>query len=325
VHLRVVAALLAVLAMPAFAACQSNGSNSSTGSSSTTTAHSTTTSTAAPSCALGPGYTVGTTTHTLPVAGVERELLVHLPPKPAANMPLVVDFHGAGSNMAQQAVYSGFDAVADKNGFVVATPNGVDAPIRQWNFLGQDDVAFAKAIIDELVAHARRHETCACGRYLERRDVGVARAPSVDRFAGFGLVAGDFTTRRSAATLNAGRSSSSTGRATRWCRTAAAAWRPAARRCRVPKRSPGPGRSTTVAPGPKETQLEPRSCAWTGPAARSRFASSPRCSLSSPCSRSRPVRVTTRSRRPDHAPGECDRRDVEAVQSERLTRRTSGL
>jgi polyhydroxybutyrate depolymerase len=191
VHLRVVAALLAVLA---FAACQSDGSKSSTGSSSTTTARSATTSSAAPPCALGTGYTVGTTKHTLPVAGVERELLVHVPPKPAANMPLVVDFHGAGSNMAEQAVYSGFDAVADAHSFVVATPNGADAAIRQWNFLGQDDLAFAKAIIDELV-------TNACVDTKRAYAVGISSGSAMsaslacrasDRFAGFGLVAGDF-------------------------------------------------------------------------------------------------------------------------------------
>jgi polyhydroxybutyrate depolymerase len=194
VRLRIVAALLAVLAALAFAACQSDGSKSSTGSSSTTTARSTTTSTARPTCALGTGYSVGTTTHTLPVAGVERDLLVHVPFKPVANMPLVVDFHGAGSNMAQQAVYSGFDAVADTNGFVVATPNGADAPIRQWNFLGQDDVAFAKAIIDELVANACVDTKRA---YAVGISSGSAMSASLacqasDRFAGFGLVAGDF-------------------------------------------------------------------------------------------------------------------------------------
>ena len=119
---------------------------------------------------------------------------MHVPPEPVANMPLVVDFHGAGSNMVEQAVYSGFDAVADANGFVVATPNGVDAAIRQWNFLGQEDVAFAKAIIDELVANACVDTKRA---YAVGISSGSAMSASLacqasDRFAGFGLVAGDF-------------------------------------------------------------------------------------------------------------------------------------
>ncbi len=190
--------MLAVLGLFALPACRSDGS-SSTGSSSRTTARpttgsSTTTSTAAPRCALGTGYTVGTTKHTVPIAGVQREFLVHVPPKPTGKMPLVVDFHGAGSNMVEQAVYSGFDQVADANDFVVATPNGVDAPIRQWNFLGKDDVAFAKAIIDELVANACVDTNHA---YAAGISSGSAMSASLacqasDRFAGFGLVAGDF-------------------------------------------------------------------------------------------------------------------------------------
>ncbi len=194
---RILAALLAISAVVALAACESDSSKSSAGPNSSTTASSTTassTTTAAPACALGAGYTVGTTKHTLPIAGIERELLVHLPPEPVANMPLVVDFHGAGSNMVEQSIYSGFDAVADANRFVVATPNGVDAAIRQWNFLGQDDAAFAKAIIDELV-------TNACVDTKRAYAVGISSGSAMsaalvcrasDRFAGFGLVAGDF-------------------------------------------------------------------------------------------------------------------------------------
>lgn len=79
---------------------------------------------------------------------------MRIPPAPRAGMALVVDFHGAGSNMEQQAFYSGFDPLADRDGFVVATPNGIDAPIRQWRFLDPKDIDFAKAIVRELVAKA---------------------------------------------------------------------------------------------------------------------------------------------------------------------------
>jgi polyhydroxybutyrate depolymerase len=121
----------------------------------TTTAAATTTTAASEPCTPGDGYTAGTTTHELTVAGTQRQFLVHLPPEPAVDMALIVDFHGANSNMQQQAIYSGFDALSDEEGFVVATPNGVDAPIRQWRFLGTpDDVDFAEAIVGELAANA---------------------------------------------------------------------------------------------------------------------------------------------------------------------------
>ena len=110
-------------------------------------------------------------------------------------MRLVVDFHGAGSNMAQQDIYSGFDALADKKGFVVATPNGIDAAIRQWRFLGtHDDVKFAKAIVGDLAEDA-----CvdAAHAYAAGISSGGAMTASLacqasDTFAGFGPVAADF-------------------------------------------------------------------------------------------------------------------------------------
>jgi polyhydroxybutyrate depolymerase len=89
------------------------------------------------------------------VHGVTRELLVHMPPHLDRRTMLIVDFHGATSTMQQQDVYSGFDARADTDGFVVATPNGtVIGGVRQWNFLGAPDVDFAIALVRQLVAGA---------------------------------------------------------------------------------------------------------------------------------------------------------------------------
>jgi polyhydroxybutyrate depolymerase len=110
-------------------------------------------------------------------------------------MPLIVDFHGASSNMHEQSAYSGFDPLADREHFVVATPNGVDAPIRQWRFLGtQNDVEFAKALVAELVANACVDASRAFAVGLSS---GSAMSASLacqasDVFAGFGLVAGNF-------------------------------------------------------------------------------------------------------------------------------------
>jgi polyhydroxybutyrate depolymerase len=126
---------------------------------------------------------------------VEREFLVHLPPEPTEDMALVVDFHGAGSSMDEQAVYSGFDPLADAEGFVVATPNGVDAAIRQWRFLGTvDDIDFAEAVVADLVANA-----CVDADRVFATGISSGGAMSAslacqasDTFRGFGPVAANF-------------------------------------------------------------------------------------------------------------------------------------
>jgi polyhydroxybutyrate depolymerase len=110
-------------------------------------------------------------------------------------MPVVVDFHGAGSNMQQQDVYSGFDPIADRTGFVVATPNGIDAAIRQWRFLGtQDDVVFARSIVKVLADQACVDPTRAFATGISSggaMTASLACRESGD-FAGFAPVAADF-------------------------------------------------------------------------------------------------------------------------------------
>lgn len=96
--------------------------------------------------------------------------------------------------MQQQEIYSGFDAVADKYGFVVAYPNGVDAVIRQWNFLTAPDVDFATEVVRTLAREA-------CVDVAHAYAVGISSGGAMtaslacqasDTFAGFGPVAADF-------------------------------------------------------------------------------------------------------------------------------------
>lgn len=172
-----------------------SASSAATSTSATTGTSGTTGTTAPATCVLGGGLAPGSATRTLTVAGVEREFLVRIPPTPTAAMALVVSFHGAGSNMVEQAVYGGFDALGEAEGFVVATPNGVDGAIRQWRYLvTPDDVAFARAIVAELVADACVAETRV---YAAGMSSGSAMSASLaceasDTFRGFGLVAADF-------------------------------------------------------------------------------------------------------------------------------------
>ena len=90
----------------------------------------------------------------LTVGGLQRTYLVHAPAGPARG--LVLNLHGAGMSGAQQAGLTGYDAVADQYGFVVAYPDGIDlswadgrgasVPDRQ----GVDDVGFLAALIARL-------------------------------------------------------------------------------------------------------------------------------------------------------------------------------
>ena len=195
---RVAAAAALAIALAAPAACSSSSPKASgpttTRASATTLGTASTTTAVAARCALGAGFAPGTAVHHMTVNGEPRELIVHIPPQPAPGMRLVVDFHGATSNMQQQDLYSGFDALADKQGFVAATPNGIDAPIRQWRFLDPKDIDFAKAIVANLVRNACVDRSHA---YATGISSGGAMTTSLacrasDVFAGFAPVAAEF-------------------------------------------------------------------------------------------------------------------------------------
>jgi polyhydroxybutyrate depolymerase len=195
-HARLAAAALATALL---AACSSSGSPGASAPTSTTTSttsvRAATTTTAAPAaCRLGPGYAPGTAIHRMTVDGEQRDFLVHIPPHPKAAMRLVVDFHGASSNMQEQDLYTGFDRLADQKGFVVATPSGIDSAIRQWRFLNPNDIDFAKRIVGELVDHACVDRAHA---YATGISSGGAMTTSLacrasDVFAGFAPVAAEF-------------------------------------------------------------------------------------------------------------------------------------
>jgi polyhydroxybutyrate depolymerase len=90
----------------------------------------------------------------LSIGGLQRTYLVHVPPGPVTG--LVINLHGAGMTGQQQAAGTGYDAAADRHGFVVAYPDGIDAswadgrgasvPDRQ----GVDDVGFLSTLITQL-------------------------------------------------------------------------------------------------------------------------------------------------------------------------------
>lgn len=98
--------------------------------------------------------------------GLRRYYLVHVPPQASAGRPLavVMAFHGGGGDPNGMQNNYGIDAVADREGFIVAYPAGTGIFRRKgltWN-AGEccgyaiehniDDVGFTKAVLSELEA-----------------------------------------------------------------------------------------------------------------------------------------------------------------------------
>jgi len=95
--------------------------------------------------------------------GVEREYLLYVPAsyEPGRPTPLVISMHGAGGWPVQQSDISGWNAVADEHGFIVAYPSGRGGGAsRAWSFTGARDARFVSDLIDDLereydIDHAR--------------------------------------------------------------------------------------------------------------------------------------------------------------------------
>jgi polyhydroxybutyrate depolymerase len=94
----------------------------------------------------------------LEVGGMSRSYILHVPSGYTGTtpVPLVLDFHGLGGSGMQQQSSSGFQQVADREGFLIAFPNGID---NAWNIgpcctnsRDVDDLGFAKGIILDVAA-----------------------------------------------------------------------------------------------------------------------------------------------------------------------------
>ena len=105
-----------------------------------------------PPCALAP---ISGVEQRLSSGGRERTYRLFVPPGFASRsrLPLVLDLHGSGGTSAGQARTSGFEDVAGKEGFVVAT---LQADGGRWNVPiadgRADDVAYVSDVIDHVAA-----------------------------------------------------------------------------------------------------------------------------------------------------------------------------
>jgi len=94
------------------------------------------------------------------VGGVERTYYLHRPVSLTGPAPMLFVLHGGAGTALQRAAQTGFNSVADREGFVVVYPQGLgngwndgrDTPFLLQRHQNADDVAFFKAMIDRLVA-----------------------------------------------------------------------------------------------------------------------------------------------------------------------------
>lgn len=148
---------------------------------------------------------------TLHFQGIERTFDYYVPTSYTGKkkVPLMLSFHGRGSNSEGQINLSGYEKVAEKEGFIVVFPNstvifedGVPAGHeRQWNDgridtpayrAGIDDVGFTSALIDYFIDNfnidvSRVYATgMSNGSFFSNR-LAVELS---DRIAGIGAVTG---------------------------------------------------------------------------------------------------------------------------------------
>jgi polyhydroxybutyrate depolymerase len=84
-------------------------------------------------------------------SGVTRHYLVHVPASYQGNqsVSLVINFHGLNSDAQQQENLTGMSAKADREGFIVVYPDGLD---RQWNTGRGADGRADQQFIRDLIA-----------------------------------------------------------------------------------------------------------------------------------------------------------------------------
>ena len=106
--------------------------------------------------------TPGDHTRSVEVGGKPRPYLLHVPPSydPEKPTPVVLALHPFATNGPIMAALSGLSRKADREGFLVAYPNGTGrGPLLRWN-VGlrpeddADDVGYIAAVLDDLAAVA---------------------------------------------------------------------------------------------------------------------------------------------------------------------------
>lgn len=107
----------------------------------------------------GPASGDGLALRSVTVDGSQRPYDLHIPAHVARPAALVLVFHGGGGRPQGIAAKTGWNALADQNGFVVAYPQGAPAPSGRggtWNVGGSfsrsdaDDIGYVAAILHDV-------------------------------------------------------------------------------------------------------------------------------------------------------------------------------
>lgn len=134
-----------------------------------------------------------TTVEAITVGDVTRSFRLHIPEEGKGPFPLVLSIHGYRSNSAQQEKLSGFSALADREGFIVLYPDGLDD---KWRFAGRTDadLNFLLAAIESVASKAPvdRNRIYATGISNGAQMSWRLACDAPDVFAAFGFVSGAY-------------------------------------------------------------------------------------------------------------------------------------
>jgi polyhydroxybutyrate depolymerase len=98
----------------------------------------------------------GESTQTIQIGGVMRSYILHVPASYTGQtpVPLVLDWHGILLSSSLQRSVSGFAALSDSQGFIVAFPEGTDTAFNIGKCCTSsstvDDLGFAKGLVTKL-------------------------------------------------------------------------------------------------------------------------------------------------------------------------------
>jgi polyhydroxybutyrate depolymerase len=114
------------------------------------------------------GYSQQTINGSIIHDGVQRNYILYIPAiyTGTSSVPLVLNFHGYGSNATEQMWYGDFRSISDTAGFLIVHPEGTLLNgTTYWNVGGWtigstvDDVGFTEALIDTLTLMYNIEET----------------------------------------------------------------------------------------------------------------------------------------------------------------------
>ncbi|HEU5102432.1 MAG TPA: PHB depolymerase family esterase [Roseiflexaceae bacterium] len=152
---------------------------------------------ATPAAALVETLEEGSSARSLPVGDLIRNYRVYRPQGITAPAPLVLVFHGYGGSAAMTERQRGWNQAADRHGFVVIYPDGIEQGFNGGRCCGNaaergvDDVAAAHAMIDEVTRIVPVDVSRIYAAGFSNGAVMTYRlACESDRFAAVGPVAG---------------------------------------------------------------------------------------------------------------------------------------